>query len=90
MTFLDIFETTVLVFLNLLGYAILARVICSLFASEESKFYQFCYVLTEPFVAPVRNLLGRIPAMADSPIDFSYMATYLLLTICRVILLSVS
>lgn len=90
MTILAVLETTVLVFINLIGYAILARCICSLFASEESRFYQFCYALTEPVVGPVRNLLGRIPAMADSPIDFSYMATYLLLTICRVILLSVS
>lgn len=90
MTILTILETSVIVLLNVLGYAILARCICSFIASEESKFYMLCYAVTEPIVAPVRNLLGRIPAMADSPIDFSYMVSYLLLTICRVFLLSVS
>ena len=90
MTVLLILESTVVVLLTVMGYAILARSLLSLFASEESKVYMFCYAVTEPVVAPVRTLLGKIPALEDSPIDFSFMATYLLLVICRVVLLSVS
>ena len=90
MTVLQILETSVLALLSAMGYVILARCIMSLFASEESKIYMFCCAVTEPVVAPVRALLGRIPLLENSPIDFSFMATYLLLTICRLILLSVS
>lgn len=62
---------------------ILARLLLGLFVDEESPVYSFCYMATEPVVSPVRNLLGRIPALADSPIDFSYVATSLILFIIQ-------
>lgn len=83
-----VLEGAVLVFLDLLCYVILARCILSLFASDESKLLQFCYAVTEPFVDPVRRVLDRIPALGDSGIDFSYMATVLFLSIIRILLLS--
>ncbi|MBP5231160.1 MAG: YggT family protein [Clostridia bacterium] len=87
---LETLELSVLILIEVMGYLILARVIMSMLASEESRIYLFCCAVTEPVVAPVRALLFKIPAMENSPIDFSFMATYLLLTICRFILLSVS
>ena len=62
---------------------LLVRVLMSFFTDEESRFYNFCYVVTEPVVAPVRNLLSLVPVLADSPIDFSYMATSLIVIIVQ-------
>jgi uncharacterized protein YggT (Ycf19 family) len=47
-----------------------------------------CYAVSEPVVAPVRNMLDRVPGIRDMGIDFSFMATYLLLEIVRLLLLS--
>jgi uncharacterized protein YggT (Ycf19 family) len=62
---------------------LLARVLLNFFADEESKVLSFCYAITEPVVSPVRGLLSHIPVLADSPIDFSFMATCLLITIVQ-------
>ncbi len=87
---IEVIEFAVLLFLKLLGYVILARCILSFFASEDSKVMEFCYAVSEPVVAPVRNLLDRIPSLGGSGIDFSYMVTFLILTILETILLSVT
>lgn len=83
-------EVAVLLFLELLGYVILIRCVLSLFAAEETKVYAFCYAVSEPVVAPVRNLLDRVPVLGEIGIDFSYMATFFILTILKFILLSVT
>ena len=62
---------------------LLVRVLLSFFADEESKVLSFCYAITEPVVSPVRGLLSHVPVLADSPIDFSFMATCLLITIVQ-------
>ncbi len=85
----SVLQYAVLLFLDVLGYVIVARCILSLFASEDSKLLLFCYAVSEPVVAPVRRLLERIPALEDFPIDFSYVATFLFLTVVRTVLLSV-
>lgn len=85
----SVLQYAVLLFLDVLNYIIVARCILSLFVSEDSKLLQFCYAVSEPIVAPVRHLLERIPALEDSPIDFSYVATFLFLTVVRTVLLSV-
>lgn len=82
--------TTVAVFVTALSYLILARVILQIFASEESPMLMFCYAVTEPVVYPVRTALSRIGSLADSPLDLSYVATFILLTIIRVMLPSVT
>ena len=58
------------------------------FGSEESRLMVVCYAVSEPVVAPVRNMLDRVPGIRDMGIDFSFMATYLLLEIVRLLLLS--
>lgn len=89
-TLIDVIKMAVLLFLELLGYVIVVRCVLSLFASEDSKVMAFCYAISEPVVAPVRSLLNRIPALEGSMIDLSYMATFLFLSIVRIILLSVT
>lgn len=67
----------------------LIRAIMSFLGSEESKLVEVCYAISEPLVAPVRVVLGRVSALAEIGIDFSFMATYLILLIIRSVLLSV-
>lgn len=86
---LEVIQVAVLLFMEVLGYAMLIRAILSFFVSEDSGFLLICYAVTEPVVAPVRSLLDRIPGMREIGIDFSFMATYLILVIIRTILLSV-
>lgn len=78
-----ILTSTVAVFVTALSYLILARVLLQFFTSEESAVFQFCYAVTEPVVSPVRKALQRIDTLADSPMDFSYLTTFILLTIIR-------
>lgn len=82
--------STVAVFVTALSYMILARVLLQFFVSEESVALEFCYAVTEPVVSPVRNALARIDSLADSPMDFSFLATFMLLTIIRMMLPSVA
>lgn len=74
---------SVVFFLDALMLLLLARVLISFFSDEESPFYNFCCIITEPVVAPVRALLARIPVLEDSPIDFSFMATSLIVLIVQ-------
>lgn len=81
-----VLTSTVAVFVTALSYLILARVLLQFFASEESKVFEFCYAVTEPVISPVRAALSRISSLADSPMDFSYLATFILLTIIKMML----
>ncbi|PKM63398.1 MAG: hypothetical protein CVU97_00215 [Firmicutes bacterium HGW-Firmicutes-21] len=87
---LVITTTTVAVFVTALSYLILARVILQLFASDESPVFEFCYAVTEPVVSTVRSALSRVGSLADSPLDLSYVATFILLTIMRLMLPSIT
>jgi len=78
-----IISRTVMFFLDTIMFLLLARVLMSFFFDEETPFYNFCCVVTEPVVSPVRALLARIPALEDSPIDFSYVATSFIVLIIQ-------
>ena len=89
MEVVEIIQISVLLFMEVISYAMLIRAILSIFGSEESKLLMVCYAISEPVVAPVRSLMDRIPGVQDMGIDFSFMGTYLLLMIVRIFLLSV-
>ncbi len=76
-------SATVYHFLSAMTWLLLARVLLGFFMDEESPLLVFCCVVTEPIVSPVRGLLARIPALEGSPIDFSFMATCLLIIIVQ-------
>ncbi len=78
-----IISRTVVFFLDTIMFLLLARVLMGFFFDEETPFYNFCCVVTEPVVSPVRGLLARIPALEDSPIDFSYVATSFIVLIIQ-------
>ena len=65
----------------------LARMILSFFpALQESRVAAFVTVATEPFIIPVRTLLHRLGIGQDSPIDWAFSLTYILLYIVQLFL----
>ncbi len=78
-----VLSQTVYHFLGAMTWLLLARALLGLFVDEESPIYVFCCVVTEPVVSPVRGLLSRIPALDGFPIDFSFMATCMLIILVQ-------
>ncbi len=76
----------VLIFIEVLTFAMLVRAILSWFTDESSKFARFLYVLTEPAIMPVRKLLVKMNWLQDSPIDFSFTITYFALMLIEILL----
>jgi uncharacterized protein YggT (Ycf19 family) len=54
---------------------------------RDSKVGYFLYSCTEPIIRPVRELIYKIPGADSLPIDLSFLAVYLLLSIVESILL---
>ncbi len=90
MELVEIIQMSVMLFMDVISYAMLIRAVLSIFGSEESKLLVVCFAISEPVVAPVRLLMDHIPGIRDVGIDFSFMGTYLLLIIARIFLLSVA
>lgn len=79
-----IISRTVNAFLSIFILLLLARALWGFFSDEEeSRVYFFLYAITEPVVSPVRSMLARVPFLQESPIDFSFMATCLLISIVQ-------
>ncbi len=76
----------VLIFIEVITFAMLIRAVLSWFTDGSGKFTQFLYVLTEPAIMPIRKLLVKMNWLQNSPIDFSFMLTYLALMIIQLIL----
>ncbi|MBQ3078781.1 MAG: YggT family protein [Clostridia bacterium] len=70
-------------FLMLLDYAILIRVILSWFMDPFSKVMQVFILITEPVIAPIRNLMSRIMGNSMMRLDFSPFIAMFLLTLIR-------
>ena len=67
--------------LGILETAMFLRAILSWFpGAMESPFYNFVCMVTEPVVAPIRALFDRMGWLANSPIDFSFLIAFVLLT----------
>lgn len=65
----------------------LVRMIMSFFPSlEGSRVGAFVAVVTEPFIIPVRAVLYRLNIGQDSPIDWAFSLTYILIYIVRLFL----
>ena len=65
----------------------LVRAVMSFVAPTASgPFANFVYSVTEFFVSPVRELLNRFEFVRRSPLDLSFMVTYLIIVILSAIL----
>ena len=73
--------------LGALQILMLVRAVMSWFMpDEDNRLYLFVVSVTEPVIFPVRALLERIPAIAELPLDLSFMVTYLLLSLIQSLL----
>lgn len=66
--------------------AMTARAILSWFIMDGGKIVDFLYAITEPFVYPVRLLFQKMNWLQGTPIDFSFMATYLIISVITIFL----
>jgi len=53
---------------------------------EDNKLAQFLFVVTEPFVYPIRQLLNKIELFSNMPIDMSFMFVMIILIVITTVL----
>ena len=76
----------VVIFLDILAFAMVARSLFSWFFEPEGKLFYFLYVLTEPAILPLRKLFYKMNWFQELPIDMAYMLTYPVIFILQLIL----
>ena len=80
---LQVFAQTVVVLIDALQLMMLLRAILSWFPPSDGRggpIRNFIYTATELFISPVRAFLDRFDWARRSPIDISFLVTYLLLS----------
>ena len=78
--FFYIIAKTVSLTLDVVSFGMIARMLLPFFVdSEESRVYDISCYLTEPFIAPVRAIMVRLNIGQDSPIDWAFSVTYLII-----------
>ena len=78
----------VIVFIDIILFAMMVRAILSWFVSSDGPFSRFLFFITEPAIIPIRKLLVKMNWLQGSPIDFSFLLTYVALGFIRAILSS--
>ena len=73
----------IIYFLSLISFCIIIRSLLSWFVSPYSGVMRLFVTLTEPFLAPVRNLLARFMKGNAMGMDFSPIVTWLILYILQ-------
>jgi YggT family protein len=87
MTGLYVIVQCLLLFLDVISVAMLARAILSwVTMGEQSKLGAFLYVVTEPLIMPVRNLCNRFGWFQGLPLDMPFLITMVLMTLVSVFL----
>lgn len=78
-TALYLLQQTAIMFLDALQIAFLLRMIISLFDPTGEGFLgSLLFVITEPFVMPLRLLFEKLHWFENSPLDFAFFFTALL------------
>ena len=83
---IELIKGIAFVFLSVVETAMFIRAILSWFMIDGGKIMGFLYAITEPFIAPIRALLVKMNWLQGTPIDFSFMITFLLLSIVSLFL----
>ena len=79
--FIAVFIAATLDFVSL---AMIIRMIFSLFMpGEDNRFSIFLACITEPFITPVRFLMVKFNILQNSPIDWSFTVSYLIIVLLR-------
>ena len=80
---------SLLIFLYAADIAMLGRAVLSWFPEGgQSRIAAFLYVITEPFIMPVRGLCNRLGLFQGIPLDMPFLITALLLTLISTFLRS--
>lgn len=77
----EVIRGTVCVLLSTIQLAMMARAILSWFPLEPNGFTHFLDVVTEPVVYPMRKLFEKMNWFQGIPLDMSFMATFMLISI---------
>ncbi len=84
---LYLIAATVQLALGLLQLAFLLRAIFSFIdITGEGLFSRILFVITEPFIIPVRALMDRFGWGSDLPIDLSFLVSVVLLSLLSALL----
>lgn len=76
----------VTIFIDVITLAMSVRAVISWFYDGDGPFIRFLYVITEPAIMPIRLLLVKMNWLQGSPLDFSYLFTYVVLFIVKFLL----
>ena len=86
-TILFIFAKCISILLSAVSFCMLIRMVISFFpAFQDSRVSIFTTVVTEPFIIPVRAVLYKLGIGQDSPIDWAFSLTYILIYILQLFL----
>ena len=84
---LFIIAKTISLLLEAVSLAMLLRMILPFFLEpEESRLYTLMFCVSEPFIAPVRMIMIKLNIGQNSPIDWSFFVTYILLSVLQMLL----
>ena len=76
---LYVLAATVSLALNVIYFAMFLYAILSWFMMEDAPIMQVLAMITAPVILPVRAITSRIPALQNSPVDFSFLIAFVLL-----------
>ncbi len=86
-TILYIFAKCIQILLDFTTFCMMIRALLPIFVDvEENRLYTFALVMTEPFIIPVRFLFYKFNIGQDSPIDWAFFATYIILSVATMLL----
>lgn len=70
--------------LGVASFAMLLRVVLQFFVDPmESRIFALVCLITEPFIVPVRAFMVKFNIAQDSPIDWAFSITYILIFLLR-------
>ena len=88
-TGLHLIITFIVIFLDIVSLAMLGRAILSWFPSDgPTRIGSFLYVITEPFIIPIRALCARFGWFQGLPLDMPFLLTMVSLSFVSLILQS--
>ena len=75
------------IMLSAVSFAMIFRMLMPLFTNvEDSRLYMFCCFISEPFVIPVRYFMARFNIGQNSPIDWAFCFSYLIISVLQTML----
>ena len=84
---LSIIARVVVAILYALQFLMFGRAIMSWFSpDEDNKIAQFLFMVTEPFVYPIRQLMTKFNLFSNMPIDMSFMVVMIILIVFTTVL----